>query len=742
MKKLLLTLLAAAVTLAAAAGGISSAAELAAFAEAVNAGGDIAAWQDERGEVHLKADIDMSGIKRFARIGNFEGVFDGEGHAILNWKTDGGLFRLVAEGSVVRNLVIAESCSMKVSDDGDDAHYAGFVADVNHGILERCENYGSIAHRSARSLHDNYVGGVCGMNKYVVIRCKNGGDISSAGSCPSLAPTAEPRMYLGGVLGGSLGRSLPGAFVAWCENTGRVGYSGAFIVSHIGGIVGYNMRVKTKFCINRGEIVSAARGVEEGSDRYCQEMAGGICGMAKGDVMCCDNFGSVTTRGHAYSLTAGICGSAHESLTVGDCDNFAPVTSTSTYQASVGGIVGLSGRPVVVSHCRNKGAVRFDGTSVDRRSTAGGIVGYNMRVKTKFCINRGEIVSAARGVEEGSDRYCQEMAGGICGMAKGDVMCCDNFGSVTTRGHAYSLTAGICGSAHESLTVGDCDNFAPVTSTSTYQASVGGIVGLSGRPVVVSHCRNKGAVRFDGTSVDRRSTAGGIVGDIYAKRDAVYAASVRDCRNEGDVSCGLGENTRNSARGIQAAGIVGFINGNEAVSADVRDCVNTGRVRSESGRAGGICGFASYCDFAGNENLGSVEGGGALLGGIVAAFENGSVRGCTNRGDVLAGSKGQAGGIAATTWNGGNSRIESCRNGGVVKGMFGLAGSILGEGRTESDRVASCGVGGGVGTAAQGRDAAPKAAPENFDQFITGRNVVKNKAVVDRASCYYWDGNN
>ena len=60
------------------------------------------------------------------------------------------------------------------------------------------------------------------------------------------------------------------------------------------------------------------------------------------------------------------------------------------------------------------------------------------------------------------------------------------------------------------------------------------------------------------------------------------------------------------------------------MSADVRDCVNTGRVRSESGRAAGICGFASYCDFDGNENLGSVEGAGALLGGIVAAFDNGS----------------------------------------------------------------------------------------------------------------------
>lgn len=605
MKRLFLTLLAVVTLFTAVAGGISTAAELVAFAEAANAGGDLTPWQNGNGEVCLTADIDLGKVKRFARIENFEGVFDGGGHVIQNWKADGGLFRLVAEGSVVRNVVIAASCSMKVSDDGDEPFFAGFVADVNHGVLERCENYGSISHRSSRSQHDNYVGGVCGMNKYIVIRCKNGGEITSTGNCPSLAPTAEPRMYLGGVLGGSFGRSLPGAFVAYCENTGRVSYSGAFIVSHIGGIVG-----------------------------------------------------------------------------------------------------------------------------------------YNMRVKTKFCINRGEIVSAARGVEEGSDRYCQEMAGGICGMAKGDVMCCDNFGAVTTRGHAYSLTAGICGSAHESLTVGDCDNFAPVTSTSSYQAAVGGIVGLSGRPVVVAHCRNKGAVRFDGTSVDRRSCAAGIVGDIYAKKDAVYAASVRYCRNEGDISCGLGENTRNSARGIQAAGIVGFINGNEKVSADIRDCVNTGKVRSESGRTAGICGFASYCDFDGNENLGTVEGAGALLGGIVAAFERGTLTNCTNRGDVLAEAKGEAGGIAATTWTGGNAGIEGCRNSGVVKGLFGLTASILGEGRSESDRIGACGVGGAVGTVTQSRAAVPKVTPENFGQFITGRNVAKNNATVDEASCYYWDGNN
>lgn len=154
--------------------------------------------------------------------------------------------------------------------------------------------------------------------------------------------------------------------MAYCENTGRVNYSGAFIVSHIGGIVGYNMRVKVKFSINRGEVVSTARGVDDGSDRYCQEMAGGICGMAKGDVMCCDNFGAVTTRGHAVQPYGGhLRFGPRVDDPSGDCDNFAPVTSTSSYQASVGGIVGLSGRAVAVSHCRNKGAIRFDGTSID-----------------------------------------------------------------------------------------------------------------------------------------------------------------------------------------------------------------------------------------------------------------------------------------------------------------------------------------------------------------------------------------
>lgn len=260
------------------------------------------------------------------------------------------------------------------------------------------------------------------------------------------------------------------------------------------------------------------------------------------------------------------------------------------------------------------------------------------------------------------------------------------------------------------------------------------------QPGVYSLANSVNRIKTNNYSYERQTNS--IYGLVSLSwRDAVYL----DITGRNDWSSTLPSNNNSYFYPSVSASVLL----NELIDfGTARDIVNLVKLRGSFAQVGNdtkpyrTSNYLTASDFAGNENLGSVEGGGALLGGIVAAFENGSVRGCTNRGDVLAGSKGQAGGIAATTWNGGNSRIESCRNGGVVKGMFGLAGSILGEGRTESDRVASCGVGGGVGTAAQGRDAAPKAAPENFDQFITGRNVVKNKAVVDRASCYYWDGNN
>ena len=218
--------------------GISSARELVAFAIAANAGEDITPWADREGVISLTADIDMAKVKDFVPIAVFDGIFDGGCHTISNWKTTAGLFHIVSEKAVVRNLTIDASCSMKCTDNGEEEFYAGFIADVNHGTLEGCINRGQISHRSGKSLMSNYVGGICGMNKYIVINCDNYGNVSSSGNFGGNLDNRSAGIYLGGVVGGSPTRPLSCAFIGYCDNHGTITYSGAFPNNYIGGIAG------------------------------------------------------------------------------------------------------------------------------------------------------------------------------------------------------------------------------------------------------------------------------------------------------------------------------------------------------------------------------------------------------------------------------------------------------------------------------------------------------------------------
>lgn len=122
------------------AGGIATAEDLAAFAAAVNAGESIVNWMNADGKIVLLNDIDMSSVTSWTPIGAssftwasnaltcdsgkmFTGYFDGQGHAIKNFKmvcdnaTTGGawgLFGGLGAGAVVENLVIDESCSLEI----------------------------------------------------------------------------------------------------------------------------------------------------------------------------------------------------------------------------------------------------------------------------------------------------------------------------------------------------------------------------------------------------------------------------------------------------------------------------------------------------------------------------------------------------------------------------------------------------------------------------------------------------
>ena len=117
------------------AGGINTAADLEAFAIAINPGQSIDQWRNENGEVCLEADIDMAKVKKFESISSFGGVFDGKGYSIRNWKAKSGLFDQLLQGGIIRNLIIDESCSMKAANENKE-YFCGFIANRNNGLIE------------------------------------------------------------------------------------------------------------------------------------------------------------------------------------------------------------------------------------------------------------------------------------------------------------------------------------------------------------------------------------------------------------------------------------------------------------------------------------------------------------------------------------------------------------------------------------------------------------------------------
>ena len=243
MKRLVSIFLLLLLAVVAYAEGIGTYKDLLEFASACNSGQSIEKWRSEDGSICLTADIDMSKVKKFNGVQSFGGVFDGCGFSILNWKTQRGLFGKILDGGAVRNLKIGESCSMKVSS-GNTEFYAGFIADVNEGIIENCENHGNISHRSGYTEKDIYVGGIAGVNKASVLHCRNFGQIVS--KTVSAAQIGELSVNLGGIAGGGFLKTEMCPVIAWCENLGSIDFDGDSPVCNVGGIQGNGFKVPVK----------------------------------------------------------------------------------------------------------------------------------------------------------------------------------------------------------------------------------------------------------------------------------------------------------------------------------------------------------------------------------------------------------------------------------------------------------------------------------------------------------------
>lgn len=428
------------------AGGIRTAEDLMAFAQAVAKGKSTLEWRNADGEVCLDADIDMSRAKKFRSIAEFDGVFDGQGHRIINWKATGPLFLRLTEGTI-KNLIIDGSCSMKVSD-GENVY--GFIVGVNRGIIENCTNYADVTFKSTFVSKNLMLGGLVGSNLRLVVRCANYGTVSA--DCISSTETEKPNAMIGGIAGRN-GSSKYACCLAWCENFGKVSYVGDLIYDSVGGIVGNGNGGTVKFCVNRGEVTANSSGSQDWS---IASRCGGVTGFAKGDVICSDNFGAVFSHGNSSPNTGGVVGLMNDADMVMDCVNYGSVNVSNESPGAVGGVCATVSRAARIKSCINRGDVTYDGVSINKRTAVGGVVGYVYNKKdavvgayVRDCVNYGKVTSG-----KGGNRYENDdkaiHTGGVAGFMKGSqdyqvlLLNCANNGKVEAVGGRCGNIAGAC----------------------------------------------------------------------------------------------------------------------------------------------------------------------------------------------------------------------------------------------------------------------------------------------------------
>ena len=474
------------------AGGIKNATDFVAFVTAINGGQDYSAFKNDKGEVCLEADIDMAKVKKLAVVKTFGGVFNGQGYALKNWKAQNGLFHELLEGGKICNLKIDASCVMKAQTKGGET-FVGWIANINNGTVENCENHGVIYHKSNFTSGNVYVGGIVGSNRYVVYRCRNYGEVNSASISCGREQGKEVSVYVGGICGATYRKTLAAATTARCENYGAVKSMNDARYDKVGGIMGDSFKATIKLCLNYGNVTSTANAPEAGG--VSESWVAGIAGHTKHEIICCDNFGTIFSSGVSVAHTAGICGTPHSKLVIADCTNYGKVECANDVPAHVGGIIATIRREVHLVNCNNRGEVRFIGASPTRPSFIGGIVGQIYTTKQsattaylRRCVNYGKVESLSGGNNYENHNNAIH-TGGIVGQASGNakavvqILDCANKGEVkAATGRRGNIAGNIIST---NISGSEFSNYAeavePLADGSTIY---GRVVTDAGEPVV------------------------------------------------------------------------------------------------------------------------------------------------------------------------------------------------------------------------------------------------------------------
>ncbi len=525
---------------------INNVADLEMFRDGVNSG-DIL-WQTVH--ANLTTDIDCSSITSWTPIGNgtftpvesgtvsatwegpaFQGVFDGQGHAIKNLNMTGspdtykpfGLFGILYKATV-KNLTLGASSgdigALTATPQG--RMDAGAVAGVAYGAtVQSVTNYfpmtiptNSSPNRVAMAMV-GYVYGDAASGPSVLSGLKNYGKVTATQSSANTG-NGMTAVQVAGIAGfGNTGDSSVINEIVSCTNYAAID---ANTGRSAGVLAAANTRTNINGCVNEGNVTNTSSGnarvggisviLGGGSTMAdCENKAAiqaTVSGSNVGGLVClvnqdnCSitnstNTGAVSGTNYVAGIAARIYGG-----TITMCVNTGAISGSQYVGGIVGGMGNNNGWPYV-NKCRSNATIT---AAYSGASCAGGIVGQMLGGVLNTCFAKGSVTAAGYDV------------GGAIGQ-----MYCSNASGATTYGRQY---------------VYDCMAAVDVSTTRlSGSANVGGFVGrmtrnasTTGQYMALDNC-----IGLNNTvSAGSLPYVGAFAGQITAGKNTNYSyVRVRNC---------------------------------------------------------------------------------------------------------------------------------------------------------------------------------------------------------------------
>lgn len=749
--------------------------------------------------------VDKSG-KGFASIGNtttaFTGKFDGLDYNIFNLninrndKTNVGLFGMVGNGAVIRNVTLVGGSITGGSNVGALAGQVSGGAQISN-IMNSASVTGS-----------SNVGGIIGSAASTDQGKPVFKNLVNTGTVAGTAEGAENNA--GGLIGSLTGGTLSGT----SYNLGGVTGKGSNVGGLVGTASGATLGDGTNLIYNRLNV----------SGLY---NVGGIVGSMSGTtVENAENSGNVTAKGRTTETykyhsakwkqnskdsikeetvnianAGGIAGTASDGSTISNVQNSGDVSSgTDTKQdggytfytaGNVGGIVGRAENTNISDATNTENDVRG-------AHNVGGIAGY---FGSKDTENTDVTYTITRGVNNGGDILAT-------GAVNDETKTSDTSTELTRKDGFITEYVRDGGEGSEQSIIGN----------------IGGIAGyMYGDNVYIASGANRGTVHSQdiGTKVlpvNQAANAGGIVGKIdrnnTLSKDSLGTdyekAAVSNSYNTGDVrgymgvggvagmmyngeiagsyNLGTVNTTRNNVSftvgkyyAVNMGGIVGDTTEQTEARALLYDVYNKGKIGDETfnyyaRHVGGVVGrLSGTVEKA--YNTGAIYNGYNIVGGIVGWLNAGSVTNSFNTGNITVwnhdgAEKSNVGGIAGdvniatgdivltNVYNLGTLRSINATGGkgSILGGIVGAIHSYHGTGNSGalkisnayttgnlySDDTIKSIVGSGSATLTNTYYIRP-ADTKSFDDLVDKKKDNSNKAIdfedKDKAGSYAYDSN-